>query len=680
MRRRPRIRKTLSVIAGGAAAVAASTALEFLFMDIEAANLAVKVVFLVLLNLNVLALMGLSYFVGKNVITLMRERRRGILGHKFKTKILAFFLILISIPSVLLFFVASGLSTNYIDRFFSPQFRRPMEGSLEMAKSIYDMERERALQFAEMARSGHELPPQYSVTYLKTMPEDASEAVQAAFAGEHGAEIISTPGGDVVRAVLPLGPADFRGGVIYVESVLPPSVTGNIAMIQNAYEDYVNLEKWISPLKMNYLLLLGLFTLIVIFTATWAALKIAGWITEPVRSLAEATERVTAGDLGVRVSATTQDEMGLLIASFNRMVKEMREGKESLEQAYLNMENIVKNIQSGVISLDGKADVAAINSAACRVLGVKAEDVVGRHYTSILSLMESDELAKLIRGINLRTFTEMDREFWVSVGGRKLLLRIYITGIRGSSGEHLGLLVVLDDLTDIVKAQRAVAWQEVARRMAHEIKNPLTPIMLSAERIRKKWQAKDPDFGSVFEPATETIIRETDSLRKMVDEFSRLGKMPELVRTPVEPSALIKEVMELYRGYKDLSITFDDSSGPLVADLDGDQFRRVLINLFDNALEALEKRGAIAVRIGPVPGADRFRIEVADDGPGIRSEDKERLFQPYFSTRKNGTGLGLAIADRIVTEHGGSIQVMDNVPRGSVFTIELPVKGQGRLR
>jgi len=680
MRRRPRIRKALGVIAGGAVAVAASTASEFLFMDIEAANLVVKVIFLVLLNLNVLALMGLAYFVGKNAITLVRERRRGILGHKFKTKILAFFLILISIPSVLLFVVASGLSTNYIDRFFSPQFRRPMEGSVEMAKSIYDMERERALQFAEMARSGHKLPPQYSVTYLKSMPEDASEAVQEAFAGEHGAEIISTPGGDIVRAALPLGPADSRQGVIYVESVLPPSVTGNIAMIQHAYEDYVSLEKWISPLKMNYFLLLGLFTLMVIFTAIWVALKIAGWITEPVRSLAEATERVAAGDLTVRVSATTQDEMGLLIASFNRMVKEMREGKESLEQAYLNMENIVKNIQSGVISLDGRADVAAINAAACRVLGVKAEDVVGRHYTSILSLMESDELAKLIRGINLRTFIEMDREFWVSVGGRKLLLRISITGIRGSSGEHLGLLVVLDDLTDIVKAQRAVAWQEVARRMAHEIKNPLTPIMLSAERIRKKWQAKDADFGSVFETATETIIRETDSLRKMVDEFSRLGKMPELVKTPVEPSALIREVLELYRGYKDLSITFEDSSGPLVANLDGDQFKRVLINLIDNALEAVDRRGAIVVRMGPASGADKFRIEVADDGPGIRSEDKERLFQPYFSTRKNGTGLGLAIADRIITEHGGSIQVMDNAPRGSVFTIDLPVKGQERPR
>jgi len=246
--------------------------------------------------------------------------------------------------------------------------------------------------------------------------------------------------------------------------------------------------------------------------------------------------------------------------------------------------------------------------------------------------------------------------------------------MKGTSGENLGLLVVLDDLTDVFRAQRAIAWQAVARRMAHEIKNPLTPIKLSTERMLKKWQSQDSDFSTVFERSTQTIIREVDSLRKLVDEFSRLGKMPELKRIPTDVRDIVQEVLELYRGFKSLNIEVLNSAPITKVDLDPDQFKRVLINLIDNAIEATEREGHITVKINADELSNRLQLEVGDDGPGIPDEDKERLFQPYFSTRKNGTGLGLAIADKIISEHGGSIRIKDNSPHGSIFSIEVPLR------
>jgi two-component system nitrogen regulation sensor histidine kinase NtrY len=666
------IRKALILLGAALAIIAVATALELFFLEIETTTFGARILFLFLLNLNVMALLGIVFFVGKNIALLFRERKLGILGHKFKIRILAFFMVLISIPSVLLFIVAGGLGTNYIDRFFTPQFRKPMESSLEMAKSLYDMVREQTLQYAELARQGQQLPPQYRVTHLDTLPEEPSETITAAFRGEHGAEIVTSGDADMVRVALP--GADDGGGIIVVETALPADITENVAMIQTAYQDFLTLERWRIPLKMNYLLILGFFTLFIIFSAFWVALKITGSITVPVRDLAEATEQVASGSLDVRVVSTTQDEFALLIESFNRMVRELREGKESLERAYLNMENIVKSIHSGVISLDAKTDVQAINAAACNILGVNQEDALGKHYDHILRLMQSEELRQMIIDINLRYFQELERELWVTIGGRTVLLKIYITAIKGSAGENLGLLVVFDDLTNVVKAQRAVAWQEVARRMAHEIKNPLTPIKLSTERMLKKWQKQDPEFGGIFERSTRTIIAEVDSLKRLVDEFSRLGTMPELSREPSDVLSIVKEVIELYRSYKSLSVHVEAGERLVPAHLDRDQFKRVLINLFDNAVEALRGSGVITVTLTAYEAANKLVVELADSGPGIRDEDKEKLFLPYFSTRKNGTGLGLAIADKIISEHGGSLRVRDNLPQGSVFTVEIPIR------
>lgn len=675
------MKKAVLIISTAILFVALASVIELNYMRIETPSTTGKLIFLILLNLNILSLLSLIILVGKSLFTLFVERRRRILGYKFKTKIVSFAVVITAIPAGLLFLMASGLGTNYIDRLFIPQFRQPIESSIEVAKKLYEMERTRTMQYAEMVRSGLKPPSYYKVSYMDVMPEDATDTIRAAFNGVPETEVISGQDSDTVRAALPRSADEPWGGIIVVESSISPDITQNIERIRNAYEDYIKLEWWKFPLKLNYLLMLGFFTLIIIFTSLWVSLRIAGWITEPVRSLAVATEEVASGNLSVSLSSGRHDEMGLLIGSFNHMVRELREGKDSLQKAYLEsdrrrllMQNIVDNIKSGVISMDARGRVLAINQPACQILGVEEGAVLGRDYSAILKNIQSEELQNMVKGIVLKTFKRLDRAVWATLQGRKALLRISITGLRSASGEYLGLLVVVDDLTDLIKAQRAVAWQEVARRMAHEIKNPLTPIKLSTERMLKKWHERDEDFSKTFERATQTIIREVEGLKRLVDEFSRLGKMPAIHKAPTDIRAVVEEVVALYRDSKGLSVRVDGPAEMPQADLDGSQFRRVIINLFDNAIEAMQNGGSIEVRITPDTGLNRVFIDVQDDGPGIRDEVKERLFQPYFSTKKNGTGLGLAIADKIISEHNGQIRVRDNVPHGSVFTIELPIK------
>jgi two-component system nitrogen regulation sensor histidine kinase NtrY len=663
-----------------AAVFLAATVAEIFFVRLKAATTTGKLAFFVLLNLNLAALTVLAFYVGRTLLALHAEFKNRTLGYRFKSKVMASFLILTSIPAILLFLVASGLGTNYIDRLFRPDFRKPIEDAVAIASKHYEMERTKALEFAELVRAGFAPPPEYSVEYLDEPPEEPSASVEAAFQGRREAEIISSPEGDIVRAALPRGPGSAGDGVIVVETSIPEDITRGMEEIQTTFEDYMKLEAWKTPIKLNYLLLLGFFTLIIIFSALWASLRIAGWITEPVKRLAGATEAVAAGNLSVRLEGSRHDEMGLLIDSFNRMVTELREGKESLQRLYLesdrrriSMENIVKSIRSGVISIDASGRLLAINAAACRILGVEEAQVVGQPYTAVLENVRSRELAGFLESIQIKTFRSAEREVRVSIGGRRMLLRVSITGLRGALDHFLGLLVVIDDLTDLVTAQRALAWQEVARRMAHEIKNPLTPIKLSAERMLKKKASGDGEFDRVFERSMRTIIREVDGLKALVDEFSRLGKMPQAVLEPTDPGEVVDEAASLYGDYKGLTINVLRAGHAPPIPLDRAQFRRVLLNLFENAVRAMGQSGTIEVRIIPDPEAGKLFIEVADEGPGISDEAKERLFVPYFSTETGGTGLGLAIADRIVAEHSGHIRVRDNVPRGTVFIIELPM-------
>ncbi len=653
--------------------------LEVAFVHTAVETLAGRAVFFFTLDLMVLVLVAILIAVVKPFIALLRERRERVLGYKFKTKMTVFFVVTAAIPAALLFLISTQLGTRYIERIYTPQVRQSFAGSIELAKHYYAEERRLARYFASVALKGEPVPGEYAIERLVRPPDDASGVIAAAFERrEQGAEIVSSPDGDMVIGAAP----DPAGGVVFVvRKLIPRAASEYVRMIMDAHEDYTKTDAWKSQVKLNYLLLMGFFALTIIFMSLWLSLKISGWIAEPVRDLASATNEVASGNLSVSVTSRRNDEMGQLTESFNRMVRQMRQDKESLNSAYtrlstafLNLESIVTNIHSGVISLDEAGNVVAINAAACRIFGIpEAGDVMGKFYPAFLANVRSEELQEMIKSINIKTLQSIEKEVNADISGRQALLRVSVTGLKNVGAEHLGILVVIDDITDVVRAQRALMWQEVAQVMAHEIKNPLTPILLSTERMLKKWERKDEDFPVAFERATRAIIKEVHSLKRLVDQFSKFGKLPEIKKILTSLRPIVDEVRSLYQDTDGLVLSVElPDDMPDVA-LDPEQFKRVLINLIENAAQAMKGRGSVVLRFRTDAERSTMITEVADTGPGIRDEDKERVFQPYKSGKKEGTGLGLAISHRIIEEHGGRIWVHDNQPKGCVFTIELPI-------
>lgn len=648
--------------------------IELHYMRLEAAPFSTRLALLLLLNLTFLALLVLMFFVVKSFVKLYFERKHKIPGYQFKTKLVVTLVVLTLIPSSLLFIISSGLITNYIDRWFVPQIRMPLDSSIQIAKAVYENEKRKALEFAKSPFHAKTTGSAYSVRHLLKVPDDATETIRLAFEGKEGAEVISGERGDVIRAVVPEYEKGALSSVIVVDSPVPAAITKNVEIIKDAFESYLTLESWKLPIKANFLLILGFMTLIVVFMALWIALRISRGITDPIQRLAFATQQVAAGDLDIAVDIEREDEIGLLVNSFNEMVRKLKASKESLESAYLYIKNILDNINSGVILLDVSGEISMINGAACSVLNLNSGEVIHKNYRELLSRINSREIREVVEGIEGREFKPIKKQVRTLIGDRISILFIFITSLRDSQKKYIGLLVVFDDVTDIIEAQKALTWQDAARKIAHEIKNPLTPIKLSTERMMKKWEHKDADFEQAFRQSTKTIIREVDSLKNLVDEFSKYGKMPDIRKMPAHIPALIDEVVHLYKGYKNIEVHVSAPDNPLPVDLDAEQFKRVIINIFDNAIQAMSHTGRIDVALTFNIPSNIALIEIADNGPGIKSEDREKLFHPNFSTKKEGTGLGLAIARRIVKEHGGKINVRDNVPAGTVFTIDIPLK------
>ncbi len=654
--------------------------IEFHYLGLEHVPFLTKVLLFVLLNLNVVALLTLMFFVGKSMLRLYLERKHRVLGYKFKTKFVVVLVVMTLIPSAFLFVVSSGIITNYLDRWFDPQVREPLDQSMEIAKAAYEMQRRQTLAYAQAAATGSGHPEGFRVYSLVSIPENATETVRAGFEGKSDVEVITADSGDIVRAVVPKDTRRPQDGVVVVESVVDRTISRNAETIQDAYKNYLALESWKLPIKTNYLLILGFSTLLMIFMALWIALRISRGILDPIQALAQATGEVARGNLEMSVDISRDDEIGLLVSSFNTMVRELKENKESLQHAYseadrrrLIIEKILENVNSGVISLDAEGNILTVNNAACRILNITPQDVTNKKYSNLLAILNSDELKETVRGIIIKDFKAIEKEVRIQVGERRALIRIFITSLQYAK-DFMGTLVVFDDLTEIARAQKTLAWQEVARRIAHEIKNPLTPIKLSTEHMIKKWVNRDEDFGKVFDRSTRTIIKEVESLRRLVDEFSRFGKMPEIRKAPVLLLPIIESAVNLYKDYRGVKIHVSVAGDAVAVELDEEQFKRVLINIVDNAIQAMQNQGRIDIMIQYAVLSNRVYVDIADNGPGIREEDREKLFLPYFSTRRDGTGLGLAIASRVITEHRGYIRVMDNRPHGTIFRIELPIK------
>jgi len=428
--------------------------------------------------------------------------------------------------------------------------------------------------------------------------------------------------------------------------------------------------------------------LVIILSGSWFGFQIAKGITVPIQKLAEGTQAVASGDLNFRIKVKANDEIGVLVDSFNRMTRDLQASKAQLERANVSLqqsnveldrrraytETVLDNIGSGVVSVDAAGRITTFNHSAERILGLKGEEIRGHLLTDVFKPLGLEMFTDLVARIHTGDRETLTWEGQAEVGGSVLVLGLNGSRLRDDKGRSLGAVVVFEDLSALIKAQKAAAWQEVAQRIAHEIKNPLTPIQLSAERLRKKFLEGAPDFNDIVDQSTRTIVNEVSGLKRMVDEFSKFARMPVPVLERQSLHATINDVVMLYKGgHRDIEFVTDlDEHLPPIM-MDSEQMKRVFVNLFDNAIQAMNDKGRLSVTTRQQARDGKVVIEVADEGIGIQPEDQENLFLPYFSKKKTGTGLGLAIVHRIISDHNGRIRAANHVPKGAIFTIELPV-------
>jgi two-component system nitrogen regulation sensor histidine kinase NtrY len=677
--------------------------------------------FLAGINLNLLALLILVFYVGKNIIRLYIERKKNIPGHRFQIQLVSIFVILTLIPGVFLFIIGSGLVTGYIERWLTPQSLSSLEDLIKLAKIYYEEKKEslrtEGLRLKtellltpsrislnsrnlDMAR----LPSQKVSNWEILSVSDSGEIVTSsgrslknddllkeALSKGEATDVYKGPDGEYIRVALAI-PVNGKRNLLLGSLKVPAEITELVERLKNDYEDASMKLKWKFPLKVNFILTFGFFTLLIIMLALWTGLKISKRITEPVKELTEATMEVASGNLDVKIKhgEGRNDEISYLIRNFNIMIEELRDSKRSLHNAYIEAEgqrlrlsSILENINTGVLFINDSGIIISMNSAAERILSISQGEYLGKHYRELIEYIGSEELEALIKSIRIKDLKGIEREIRLTLKERPFILRVFITSLRlpaEAEKQPVGLIVVFDDITDIVNAQKAIAWQEIASRIAHEVKNPLTPIKLSTERLIKKWQNRESDFDEVFESSTRTIIKEVESLRKLVSDFSQFGRLPQINKRRVDLRGVLKDVYDLYRGFKDIRFHLECPEEPVMVEIDAEQIKRVVINIVDNAVEALTDARYQRSEVGNITiklyeESERIVISISDDGPGISDDIKDKLFMPHFTTKKGGSGLGLAIAQRIVTEHRGFIKVKDNFPKGSVFLIELPQRG-----
>lgn len=677
-----KLSRPLIIIIGPLVFFIALTVAQIYYLKSINVDLMTKIILFGVMTFNIVALLTLIFFTVRGIYKLSYEKRKKIHGHRFKTKLSFLLVIFAMIPSVLMFVTASGLTKNFIDNLFAPHRAEQLVISMEVARDLYDLLKQQLLLIAEEVSRGQAPFAIPNLTIRKvTRSSDMPEIINDAFKGQKGVDVLTTKEGDLIRAVVPA--VNSKNYVIVVEYSLPSVFTSKVERLREINEEYAKTLTLKEPMRINYLLILSFVTLMIVFTGLWFAIKISTSITNPIKELVIATERVKAGDLSVRVYEESDDELGLLIESFNNMVTQLKNQRDSLEYSYheldrrrLYLENILEKIQSGVIFIDYDGTIKAINRSALSFLKLD-RDPTGLHYRELLERLNSDDLNHMVRGIQGRRYRSLQKQVKVDIDGESFTVNVYISDIVDSkTNTAIGILVVFEDLTEFIKAQKALAWQEVARRIAHEIKNPLTPIKLSSERLLKKWHKKDPDFERIFEGAMKTIINEVESLKRLVDEFSRYGRLPELIKTKTNLVNLIEETIALYKGFKDIQIVLSSEDIPDVT-IDSEQMKRVFMNLIDNAIKAMNNKGTLSISITCYDNA--VKIEFADTGIGIREKDKDRLFIPYFTASGGGTGLGLAISNKIVTDHGGKITAKSNPSGGSIFCIELPLENSEDL-
>ena len=670
------------------------------------------------------AFVALSVVLGRNLLKVYAEWRQGVAGSKFRWRLVVVSLLLSSLPVMAMFWFSYLLMNRSIDKWFSQPVEEVRADTAAMSALLYDYAGQNATAEAQSIAQTDEFQNAFASGDFSAAREELREYIPTlqggfavALANSNVAASLNTPvGWDDMKKRFPLQPA-LRGehphfefgatdyivaaaplpkGVVIVAFPLPPKFAETARQIQESQNRYIELAAKRKLFRRTYIGYLLLLTVVVLFASTWLALLLSKLVNRPVAALAAGTEAISKGQLSYRVEIRATDELAELVESFNSMAEQLESSRrqieassrdvgaanEALESRRRYIETVLESIPTGVISIDASRRVTLANAAFSRMFYlersefVSPSDLVNLPLRDVLPADVLADLEPLLRRADRMGITAANME--LVLPRTKLNVAVTVSAL-SHAAEGLGYVVVFEDLSDLLRAQKQAAWREVARRVAHEIKNPLTPIALSAERIhRHLTRGAAPDAASieVIRTCAETIRNAVETVRTLVDEFSALARFPASRPQPASLNTLVEGALMMFEGRLEGIRVRTELARDLPAVLaDPEAIKRAVANLVDNAAEAMQSAmlKEITVSTSLVASRDAVELVVSDTGQGVSRDVKERLFLPYFSTKRRGTGLGLAIVSRIVEDHHGSIRVEENKPFGSRFVIELPV-------
>jgi two-component system, NtrC family, nitrogen regulation sensor histidine kinase NtrY len=705
------------------AAIVFVTIIVFTAIEVHLLKLSSKlpfvnsIFFFGLMNLNVLLVMVLLFLVFRNALKLILDERRGRLGSRLKTRLVVSFLLFATVPTVFLFTTSALYIKSSFDKWFNVKVEGTLQRSLEVVQTYYQTTERNASHFArkisfelqkgsltgeslyrklQNARIEYDLDgiEYYASPFanrvisaapdkLKLIPSASLETLHRTFSGANDCKVQNVGTGELVRCGVYVG---VGRGVLFTNYFIPLNLANQLADIHMTYSDYKLDNPFNYPIKSTYFFILSMVTLLVLFTATWTGFYVAKRLTGPIEELVKGTGEVARGNLDYHINMTGGDELAKLVDSFNSMTRELKENKRDIEETHARLQKsnqeiehrrkyievLLENVQSGVVSLDEQGLISMINPAASGLLEVPSGQLLGRPYWALVSKSHHDELRDLLSAV-YGTSKSVRRELRIQNSrGQWVNLIVTLSVLRDEKKRQVGVVAVFDDVTEIQQIERMSAWREVAKRIAHEIKNPLTPIQLSVQRLRRRYLDKIQDDGT-FGEATEIILKEVDALKTMVNEFSAFARLPETKKQQEDLNDIVTEAVSLFKSAHD-SIEFKLHLLPDLPQLalDRSQIKRIIFNLFDNSVTAMDQIGTIEVASDFIPLSQTVRLIISDEGCGIDSESSSQLFEPYFSTKQGGTGLGLAIVQRIVADHGGTVKASSNEVKGTRFTIEFP--------
>jgi two-component system, NtrC family, nitrogen regulation sensor histidine kinase NtrY len=671
----------------------------------------------VAVNVNIVLLTTVFYLLLRNLFKLIYERKQPFAGVRLKTKLIIAFVAL-SLPSTAFHLMASGFMAFLFENWSQGEFSRVLANAKVVTQELSSRDeaamRQRADEVAAYLPHKRDayLRPEWLGGYRPRFEggvfvyDQNDQLIAQWVSGDAAAAAWQYPPPQDFQAKDAIVWSDQRGeravrhvlrGVpdspfkVEVLALTSPELTTALTILQGRFEHGRYVSRDLAALVLTFLIVM---TLLIIFAATWIAFYLARGFVAPIERLDDATHRVSEGELGYQVDHSSlgplEADFAGLVTSFNTMSRQLKEQNLKLLQTTEDLrashhqigernrlvELLLENIDAGIISLNPQGDVTALNRTARRLVQLRQDPWQDRHYRVVLQREVVDLLDDMLEQMRTESKRQLTRNLNLAANRKSAIIEVNLLALENQDGRSEGTVALLKDVSALQRSQRALAWREVARRIAHEIKNPLTPIQLSAQRIRRRYLEQLDGEGDVLDQCTATIINEVASLKKMVNEFSLFAKLPESRPVPGDLNSVIQELSDFYENglpeHVRLDLELDGSVPPFP--LDKEQMKRAFTNLIDNAVAALNGGGTITIRTAYDSQAQAVNVEVMDDGAGVPDHIRARMFEPYTSTKEGGTGLGLTIVNQIVSDHNGYIRYSDRKPRGTVFSMEFRLR------